>query len=107
MLFPGDLAYKKISVLSGGEKGRVMLGKILLTSCNLLLLDEPTNHFDIESSESLMDAIKNYPGAVVMVTHDEYFLQEIATKLIVFDGGKTFVFEGGYRDFLKKVGWAE
>jgi len=107
MLFPGDLAHKKISVLSGGEKSRVMLGKILLTPCNLLMLDEPTNHFDIESSEALMDAIKAFEGAVIMVTHDEFFLHEIANKLIVFDGGRTFFFDSGYKDFLKKVGWAE
>jgi len=107
MLFPGELANKKIGVLSGGEKSRVMLGKILLSKVNLLLLDEPTNHFDMESSESLLDAIKEFPGAVVMVTHDEEFLYEIATKLIVFDGGKTFVFHGGYKEFLKDVGWVE
>ena len=107
MLFSGDDAFKKIKVLSGGERSRVMLGKILLTPCNLLLLDEPTNHFDMESSESLMDAIKNFKGAVLMVTHNEYFLHEIANKLIVFDGGKTFVFTGTYADFLKQVGWSE
>ena len=105
MLFPGDLAHKKISVLSGGEKSRVMLGKILLTPVNILLLDEPTNHFDMESCESLMEAIKGFPGAVIMVTHNEYFLHEIATKLIVIDGGKTFLFEGTYAEFLKKIGW--
>lgn len=106
MLFGGENAFKKIGVLSGGEKSRVMLAKILLSKVNLLLLDEPTNHFDIESAESLMEAIKNFEGAVLMITHDEYFLREIATKLIVFDGGKTFCFEGGYDDFLKKVGWS-
>lgn len=107
MMFPGDLAHKKISVLSGGEKSRVMLGKILLTPVNMLFLDEPTNHFDMESSESLMNAIKDFKGAVVMVTHNEYFLHEIATKLIIFDGGKTFAFDGSYESFLKKVGWSE
>ncbi len=107
MMFNGDLAFKKIGVLSGGEKSRVMLGKIILTPVNMLLLDEPTNHFDMESSEALMEAIKEFPGAVIMVTHNEYFLRQIATKLIVFDGGKTFCFEGTYDEFLKKVGWAE
>jgi ATP-binding cassette subfamily F protein 3 len=107
MMFAGDTAFKKIGVLSGGEKSRVMLGKIVVTPVNLLLLDEPTNHFDMESSETLMEAIKNFEGAVIMVTHNEYFLHEVATKLIVFDGGKTFYFEGGYADFLKKIGWAE
>ena len=107
MMFNNDLAHKKISVLSGGEKSRVMLGKILLTPSNVLLLDEPTNHFDIESCESLMDAIQKFEGAVVMVTHDEYFLNNIATKLIVFDGGKTFCFDGSYAQFLKEIGWSE
>lgn len=107
MMFGGDMVHKKISVLSGGEKSRVMLGKILLTPSNLLLLDEPTNHFDIESCESLMEAIKEFEGAVVIVTHDEYFLHEIANKLIVFDGGKITFFEGGYKDFLERVGWTE
>ena len=107
MMFNNDLAHKKISVLSGGEKSRVMLGKILLTPSNLLLLDEPTNHFDIESCEALIEAIKEFEGAVVMVTHDEHFLNNIATKLIVFDGGKTFCFDGTYPQFLKEVGWSE
>lgn len=107
MLFSGDNAFKKIEVLSGGERSRVMLGKILLTPCNLLMLDEPTNHFDMESSESLMEAIKKFSGAVIMVTHNEYFLHEIANKLIIFDGGKTFSFTGGYSDFLKNIGWKE
>ncbi len=107
MMFNGDLAHKKVGVLSGGEKSRVMLGKIVLTSVNMLLLDEPTNHFDMDSSEALMEAIKEFPGAVLMVTHNEYFLRQIATKLIIFDGGKTFCFDGTYDEFLKKVGWAE
>jgi ATP-binding cassette subfamily F protein 3 len=107
MLFPGDSAQKKIGVLSGGEKARVMLGNILLSPTNMLFLDEPTNHFDMESSESLMEAIKEFPGAVMMVTHNEYFLKEIATKLIVFDRGETFWFDGNYQSFLKEVGWAE
>ena len=107
MMFSGDLAHKKIGVLSGGEKSRVMLGKILLQPVNLLLLDEPTNHLDMESCESLMHAIQNFEGAVVMVTHDEYFLKQIANKLIVFDEGKVFWFDGNYEDFLKNVGWKD
>ncbi len=107
MMFSGTLSNKKIEVLSGGEKSRVMLGKILLKPSNLLLLDEPTNHLDLDSCESLLGAIKNFDGAVVMVTHSEYFLKEVANKLIVFDDDKTFVFEGGYEDFLRKVGWKD
>ena len=85
MLFSGTLSNKKIEVLSGGEKSRVMLGKILLKQSNLLLLDEPTNHLDMDSCESLLAAIKKFQGAVLIVTHSEYFLKEIANKLIVFD----------------------
>lgn len=107
MMFPGGLSNKKISVLSGGEKSRVMLGKILLKPANLLLLDEPTNHLDMESCESLLTAIQYFPAAVIMVTHSEYFLKEAANKLIVFDNDETFVFEGSYQDFLKKVGWSD
>ena len=107
VMFSGTLANKKIEVLSGGEKSRVMLGKILLKPANLLLLDEPTNHLDMDSCESLMEAIKTFSGAVLMVTHNEYFLKEIANKLIIFDNDKTFVFEGGYDDFLRKIGWSD
>lgn len=107
VMFSGDLAHKKISVLSGGEKSRVMLGKILLKPANLLLLDEPTNHLDMESCESLMNAVDAFEGAVIMVTHSEYFLKKIATKLVVYDNGKTTFFNGGYKEFLKKVGWSE
>lgn len=107
MMFNQDLANKKISVLSGGERSRVTLGKILLKGVNLLLLDEPTNHLDMESCDSLMQAIKNFEGAVVMVTHDEYFLNQIANKLVIFDDNKTFTFEDSYEFFLKRVGWKD
>ncbi|MFT7099033.1 MAG: ATP-binding cassette subfamily F protein 3 [Rickettsiales bacterium] len=107
MMFSGTLSNKEIGVLSGGEKSRVMLGKILLKPSNLLLLDEPTNHLDLESCDSLLGAIKRFDGAVLMVTHSEYFLKEVANKLIVFDDDKTFIFEGTYKDFLKKVGWQD
>ena len=107
MMFSGDLANKKIAVLSGGEKSRVTLGKILLKGVNLLLLDEPTNHLDMESCEALMEAIRSFEGAVIMVTHDEYFLQEIANKLVIFDDNKTFVFDDSYEFFLKRVGWKD
>ena len=107
MMFNNDLANKKISVLSGGEKSRVMLGKILLKGVNLLLLDEPTNHLDMESCEALLEAIKNFQGAVIVVTHDEHFLRQIANKLIVFDDNKTFTFEDSYEFFLKRIGWKD
>ena len=106
MMFSGDAALKKVKVLSGGERSRVLLGKILATPCNMLLLDEPTNHLDMESIESLIDALDDYEGTAMVVTHDEELLHAFATRLVVFDGGKCRVFEGTYADFLEKVGWA-
>jgi ATP-binding cassette subfamily F protein 3 len=107
MMFPGDAALKEISVLSGGEKSRVSLGKILLNPANILLLDEPTNHLDIESCDSMIVALDEFPGAVVIVTHSEMFLHHLANRLIVFNEDKVTVFEGTYQDFLDRVGWEE
>ena len=107
MMFSGDAAEKKISVLSGGERSRVMLGKILAQPSNLILLDEPTNHLDMESIEALTESIQEFPGAVVIVTHSEMILNAIATKLIVFQHGKVEVFNGSYEEFLEKIGWEE
>ena len=106
MMFSGDNALKKIKVLSGGERSRVLLGKILAEECNLLLLDEPTNHLDMESIESLIDALDDYEGSAMVVTHDEELLHAFANRLVVFDGGQVRIFEGSYADFLEKVGWA-
>ncbi len=105
MMFEGDNALKKVAVLSGGEKSRVLLGKLLVSPSNLLLLDEPTNHLDMESIDSLVEAIDMFPGAVVIVTHSEMILNAIAKRLIVFDGGKTTLFHGTYMDFLERIGW--
>jgi ATP-binding cassette, subfamily F, member 3 len=105
MMFEGDSALKKIAVLSGGEKSRVMLGKLLVTPVNLLLLDEPTNHLDMESSDALLAAIDSYEGTVVMVTHNEMFLHALADRLIVFTDNGIEIFEGGYGEFLEKGGW--
>ena len=107
MLFEGDDALKKIGVLSGGEKARVMLGKILATPVNLLLLDEPSNHLDMESCDALMAAIDQFDGAVLMVTHNEMFLHELAQRLIVFDQAGISIFEGTYQEFLEKGGWGD
>jgi ATP-binding cassette subfamily F protein 3 len=107
MIFEGDDALKPVRVLSGGEKSRVMLGKIIATPVNLLLLDEPTNHLDLESSDALLEALDSFDGAVVMVTHNEMFLQALAERLVVFQNGGITVYEGGYGRFLDKVGWNE
>lgn len=105
MMFEGDSALKKIEVLSGGERARVLLGKLLISPANMLLLDEPTNHLDMDSIDSLIEAIDAFNGAAIMVTHSELMLDALATRLIVFDGGSVSIFEGGYREFLEKIGW--
>ena len=107
MMFSGDDALKKISVLSGGEKSRVMLGKLLVSPTNLLLLDEPTNHLDMESCDALLAAIDNFDGTVIMVTHNEMFLHALAQRLIVFQNDHLDIFEGSYQRFLEKGGWQE
>ena len=108
MMFGGDAAKKKISVLSGGEKSRVLLGKILAKPCNLLLLDEPTHHLDIESIEALIDALEDFSGAVVIVTHSELILKRLAlNKIVVCHKGKQDLFLGTYEEFLDEVGWEE
>lgn len=105
MMFSGGAAEKKIAVLSGGERNRVVLGKLLLSATNLLILDEPTNHLDMESCDALLAAIDNYEGAVIVVTHNELFLNSLANRLIVFDRGEISVHESGYSEFLQNVGW--
>ena len=107
MMFSGEAADKPISVLSGGERSRVLLGKILVKKANLLLLDEPTNHLDMYSAEALLEAIEDFPGAIVLVTHNEEFLHRVVNKLVVFDRNEILIFPGGYQDFLDQVGWAE
>jgi ATP-binding cassette subfamily F protein 3 len=105
MMFEGDDSAKKISVLSGGEKSRVMLGKILASPCNILLLDEPTNHLDLDSCDSLLAAIDTFDGAVVIVTHNEMFLRSLANRFIVFDRGRITEYNRSYQEFLDEVGW--
>ena len=105
MMFEKDSALKKISVLSGGEKSRVMLGKLLMTPLNLMLLDEPSNHLDIESCDSFVSALADFQGAVVIVTHNEMFLHSLANRLVVFKNNRVHIFEGTYQEFLDKEGW--
>ncbi len=107
MMFSGESAKKEISVLSGGERSRVMLGKIIATPANLLLLDEPTNHLDMYSIEALCDAIKRFEGSVILVTHSEMLLRSLATTLIIFHKDRAEFFQGTYDEFLEKIGWEE
>jgi len=108
MMFSGDKSKKLNGVLSGGEKSRVLLGKIVATPCNLLLLDEPTHHLDMESIEALIDAIEDFQGAVIIVTHSELILKRmLLDKIVVCHEGKQELHLGTYEEFLDKNGWHE
>jgi ATP-binding cassette subfamily F protein 3 len=99
-LFSGDDVYKKIGVLSGGEKSRVLLATILATPVNFLVLDEPTNHLDIKSREMLLSAIQKFDGTVMLVSHDRHFLRSIANRVFEVDHGEMHVYEGNYEYYL-------
>ena len=93
---------KPIAVLSGGEKTRVALGKLLLKKPELLLLDEPTNHLDMKAVAWLESYLKNYPGAVLLISHDRYFIDKLCTKIIDLSFGQTDVYRGNYTEFAAK-----
>jgi ATP-binding cassette subfamily F protein 3 len=99
-LFSGDDAYKKVSVLSGGERNRLALAKMLLKASNLLLLDEPTNHLDLDSKDILLEALAAYTGTIIFVSHDRHFVDRLAVKVIDVGEGKASLYPGGYEDFL-------
>jgi len=101
-LFTGDDVFKKVGVLSGGEKSRVALAKILLTSSNLIILDEPTNHLDITSKEILQKALINFSGSIVLISHDIDFLKPIVNKTVEIKNKTVSLFEGGIEYFLYK-----
>lgn len=100
--FSGEEADKKISILSGGEKSRVVLATILAQPVNLLVLDEPTNHLDIKSREVLLEAIKRFPGTVMMVSHDRFFLRELTTRVFEIDQHELHVYNGSWDYYLEK-----
>ncbi len=100
-LFSNADAYKPISVLSGGEKNRVSMVKVLLSNANLLLLDEPTNHLDIPSKEVLLDALKSYRGTILFVSHDHDFVNQLATHTAFLTPDSAHLYEGSYEDYLK------
>jgi ATP-binding cassette subfamily F protein 3 len=102
MKFSGDEAEKPVRILSGGEKSRVVLATILASPINFLVLDEPTNHLDIQSREVLLEAIKRFPGTVMIVSHDRYFLREIATRVFELDKHQLIKYEGNFEYYLDK-----
>jgi ATP-binding cassette, subfamily F, member 3 len=101
-LFSGDTVEKSVSVLSGGERSRLVLCKLLLSPANCLLLDEPTNHLDIRSKDILMDSLRDYGGTLVFVSHDRYFLDGLATKVLDVGNGTVVQYLGNYEDYLFK-----
>jgi ATP-binding cassette, subfamily F, member 3 len=101
-LFSGDDIQKKVAVLSGGERNRLALAKILLRPSNLLLMDEPTNHLDLFSKEVLLEALRNFPGTVVFVSHDRHFIDGLATRVVEVGGGKLQSYHGDYEYYLEK-----
>jgi ATPase subunit of ABC transporter with duplicated ATPase domains len=105
LLFSGDETRKSVKVLSGGEKGRMMYGKLILTRPNVMLMDEPTNHMDMETIESLQIGLEKYPGTLIFVSHDREFVGSLATRVIELrpEGGITD-FTGTYDEYLDAQG---
>jgi ATP-binding cassette subfamily F protein 3 len=99
-LFSGDDVYKPVRVLSGGERTRLAVARMLLRPSNTLLLDEPTNHLDLDSKEVLLDALVDYGGTLIFVSHDRYFVERLATKIIEIGDGTAIAFPGTYKEFL-------
>jgi ATP-binding cassette subfamily F protein 3 len=99
-LFTGDDVYKHVRVLSGGERTRLAVARMLLRPSNTLLLDEPTNHLDLDSKEVLLDALVDYGGTLIFVSHDRYFVERLATKIIEVGNGGALVYPGTYKEFL-------
>jgi ATP-binding cassette subfamily F protein 3 len=105
-LFSGDDIEKPVRVLSGGERNRLALAKLLLRPANLLLLDEPTNHLDLQSKQVLLDALKKYEGTIVFVSHDRYFVDRLAGRVLEVGGGRVDSYLGNYEEFLRQKGVA-
>jgi len=99
-LFSGDDVYKKAGVLSGGERTRLAVARMLLRPSNTLLLDEPTNHLDLDSKDVLLEALEDYGGTLIFVSHDRYFVEKLATKIIEVGHGEAIVYPGTYTEFL-------
>ncbi|MEG0987049.1 MAG: ATP-binding cassette domain-containing protein, partial [Clostridia bacterium] len=104
MLFSNDEILKSVKVISGGEQGRMLFGKLILQKPNVLIMDEPTNHLDMESIEALNLALENYPGTLVFVSHDREFVSSLATRIIELSATGVVDFSGTYDDYLRSQG---
>ena len=100
-LFSADDVFKSVDVLSGGEKVRLSFAKLLLEHANLLILDEPTNHLDIPGKEALEESLKDFTGSILFVSHDRYFIQQLATGLIRFEDGKAEFIDQTYDEYMQ------
>jgi ATP-binding cassette subfamily F protein 3 len=98
-LFSGDDIYKRVGVLSGGERTRLAVARMLLRPSNTLLLDEPTNHLDLDSKDVLLDALMDYGGTLIVVSHDRYFIDKLATKVVEIGNGRALLYPGTYEEF--------
>ena len=105
-LFQGDDVHKRIANLSGGEKSRVVLAKLLAQPLNLLILDEPTNHLDIQSREVLLETLQKFDGTVILVSHDRHFLRSLVTRVFEIDHGEMRIYEGNYDYYLRQTAQA-
>jgi ATP-binding cassette subfamily F protein 3 len=101
-LFSGDDVFKPLGVLSGGERNRYALARILVSPSNFLLLDEPTNHLDMRAKDVLLEAIAAFSGTVIFVSHDRYFIDRLATRVLEVENGSVLTYEGNYEDYLRK-----
>jgi ATP-binding cassette subfamily F protein 3 len=107
-MFSGDDVFKPLGVLSGGERNRYAMAKMLVSPANMLLLDEPTNHLDLRAKDVLLDAIRNFTGTVLFVSHDRYFIDGLATRVFEVEAGRVHIYPGNYEDYLwRKQGGPE
>jgi ATP-binding cassette subfamily F protein 3 len=103
LLFRGDHVYKKISVLSGGERARLCMAGVMLSQCNILILDEPGNHLDVDTVDSLAEALLAFKGTVIFTSHDRHFMKRVASHIIEVRDGRVVNYHGDYEAYLYSV----